>query len=55
MTVSKEIQELLHVPTPKTVDCILCVGGGIRVRVGVRVGVVGGTRVVAAVKCLDHA
>ena len=53
MTVSKEIQELLHVPTPKTVDCILCVGGGIGVRV--RVGVVGGARVVAAVKCLDHA
>ena len=29
MIMSKDIQELLQVPTTKTVDCILCVGGGV--------------------------
>ena len=31
MIMSKDIQELLQVPTTKTVDCILCVGGGVGV------------------------
>ena len=29
MIMSKDIQELLQVSTTKTVDCILCVGGGV--------------------------
>ena len=29
MRMSKDIQELLQVPTTKTVDCILCVGCGV--------------------------
>ena len=53
MIMSKDIQELLQVPTTKTVDCILCVGGGVGGGRGQRMG--GGARVVAAVKCLDHA